>query len=117
MGSVVTVTNMRNGNTIKIRVVPPRTPPVAGRVMELSPAAFSQLGMLSDAVILCTVKVIQTPTGSQILSLTSHTFDNGGMGSIRRPAFPSAPTLVSTGSIPSLRDSFARDPYGYENGY
>lgn len=50
MGTVLTVTNIENGKTTTCKVGD-RGPYVEGRILDLSPEAFSQLASLSDGVI------------------------------------------------------------------
>jgi rare lipoprotein A len=50
MGTVVTVTNVDNGKSTTCRVGD-RGPYVEGRIIDLSPEAFSQLAPLSEGVI------------------------------------------------------------------
>ncbi|CAL8121762.1 unnamed protein product [Orchesella dallaii] len=78
IGTIVLVTNMKNGNTVRVRVVPPRSTPVLGRVMDLSPAAFAQLENVREGVFTCSVKVLQTPRAeTEVDALHSHSFENG----------------------------------------
>lgn len=92
VGSIVAVTNMKNGKTISVRIVPPKTIPVFGRVMDLSPAAFAQLDQLSEGVFTCSVSVIQPFGRTETNSLSSYTFDNPGR--VRNPPLVSATSYV-----------------------
>jgi peptidoglycan lytic transglycosylase len=50
MGTIVKVTNIENGKSTTCKVGD-RGPYVEGRIIDLSPEAFSQLAPLSDGVI------------------------------------------------------------------
>ncbi len=49
-GSLVKVTNVANGKSVIVKIVD-RGPYVAGRVIDLTPAAFEQLGSLSSGIL------------------------------------------------------------------
>jgi rare lipoprotein A len=48
-GSIVTVTHVKNGRSVKVRIND-RGPFIKGRVIDLSYAAAKKLGMLSEGV-------------------------------------------------------------------
>ena len=49
-GSLVRVTNVSNGKSVVVRIVD-RGPYIAGRVIDLTPAAFAQIAPLSSGVV------------------------------------------------------------------
>lgn len=114
VGSIVAVTNMRNGKTVSIRVVPPKTIPVFGRVMDLSPAAFAQLEQLSEGVFTCSVNVIQPFGRTETNSLSSYTFDNNGR--VRVPPLMSATSYVPMQTSFVQGDELVRDS-GADSSY
>jgi len=94
VGTIVSVTNMKDGETIRVRVVPPRSSPVLGRVMDLSPAAFQRLENVVEGVFTCSVKVLYTPR-AEIHSLHSYSFENGP----KSGPSPFFPTKLGSGSL------------------
>jgi rare lipoprotein A len=61
-GSVVGVTNMRNGKSVKVRIND-RGPFVRGRVIDLSRRAADQIGMITAGVVPVRLKVIRRGPG------------------------------------------------------
>jgi rare lipoprotein A len=61
-GSVVGVTNMRNGKSVKVRIND-RGPFVRGRVIDLSRRAADQIGMITAAVVPVRLKLIRRGPG------------------------------------------------------
>jgi rare lipoprotein A len=59
-GTRVRVSNVRNGRSVNVRVND-RGPFVAGRVIDLSPAAARQLDMLDAGVVPVLLEVLGTP--------------------------------------------------------
>jgi rare lipoprotein A len=57
-GSVVRVTNMRNGKAVKVRIND-RGPFVRGRVIDVSRGAAEKIGMLKSGVVPVRLKVIR----------------------------------------------------------
>jgi len=56
-GSVVRVKNLKNGQTVKVRIND-RGPFVRGRIIDVSKRAAHELGMLRDGVVPCRVEVL-----------------------------------------------------------
>lgn len=56
-GSVVLVKNLKNGQTVKVRIND-RGPFVRGRIIDVSKGAARELGMLRDGVVPCRVEVL-----------------------------------------------------------
>jgi rare lipoprotein A len=61
-GSVVRVTNMRNGKAVKVRIND-RGPFVRGRVIDVSRGAAKKIGMLKSGVVPVRLKVIRRGPG------------------------------------------------------
>nr|WP_246164217.1 septal ring lytic transglycosylase RlpA family protein [Blastochloris sulfoviridis] len=57
LGTVVRVTNHRNGNSVRVRIND-RGPYVRGRVIDLSRAAAQRIGMISSGLAPVTVQVV-----------------------------------------------------------
>lgn len=57
LGTVVDVTNERNGRTVRVRIND-RGPFVAGRIVDLSRAAAEEIGSLVDGVVPVTLTVV-----------------------------------------------------------
>jgi rare lipoprotein A len=60
LGSLVVVTNLKNGRSVQVRVND-RGPTVAGRIIDLSYAAAQALGSVSSGVIPVRVRVLAVP--------------------------------------------------------
>lgn len=60
LGTLLLVTNLKNGRTVEVRVND-RGPVPANRIIDLSYAAADELGALADGVIPVRVRVISTP--------------------------------------------------------
>ena len=60
LGSIVRVTNLKNGNTAVVRITD-RGPFIRGRVIDLSLAAAQKLGVYRSGVARVKVEVMQTP--------------------------------------------------------
>lgn len=60
LGTLVLVTNLRNGRSVEVRVND-RGPTVAGRIIDLSYAAARALGAVAAGTIPVSVRVLSTP--------------------------------------------------------
>ena len=58
LGTYAVIQNVDNGNTVTVEITE-RGPSVAGRVADLSKAAFEQLADLDQKVIECTVTPVE----------------------------------------------------------
>lgn len=70
LGTVVDVTNERNGRTVRVRIND-RGPFVAGRIIDLSKAAAERIGALPDGVVPVTVAVISLGSANDRARATS----------------------------------------------
>jgi rare lipoprotein A len=57
LGTVVDVTNEKNGKTVRVKIND-RGPFVAGRIVDLSKAAAAEIGSVADGVVLVTLRVV-----------------------------------------------------------
>ena len=62
LGTVVDVTNERNGKTVRVKVND-RGPFVAGRIVDLSRAAAEEIGAVADGVVPVTLTVVSLGSG------------------------------------------------------
>jgi rare lipoprotein A len=60
LGSVVTVTNLRNGRSVTVRVKD-RGPAISGRLIDLSKAAAVRLGFIHRGLTPVKVQVVRVP--------------------------------------------------------
>jgi rare lipoprotein A len=60
LGSLVLVTNLKNGRSVQVRVND-RGPTISGRIIDLSYAAAQALGSVSSGVIPVRVRVLAVP--------------------------------------------------------
>lgn len=60
LGTLLEVTNLRNGRTVEVRVND-RGPVAPGRIIDLSYAAAQELGAVSDGVFPVRVRVMPSP--------------------------------------------------------
>jgi len=67
-GTIVRVTNRRNGRSVDVRIND-RGPYVGGRVIDLSLAAASAIGMINSGVASVDIEVIGSRGGTQVASL------------------------------------------------
>ncbi|MCM3875598.1 MAG: septal ring lytic transglycosylase RlpA family protein [Thermoanaerobaculia bacterium] len=65
LGTVVDVTNERNGRTVRVRIND-RGPFVAGRIVDLSKAAAQEIGSVGDGVVPVTLRVVTLGDNSRI---------------------------------------------------
>lgn len=64
LGTVVDVTNDRNGRTVRVRIND-RGPFVAGRIVDLSRAAAEEIGAVADGVVPVTLTVVSLGSGQR----------------------------------------------------
>jgi rare lipoprotein A len=62
LGTVVDVTNERNGRTVRVRIND-RGPFIAGRIVDLSRAAAEEIGSVVDGVVPVTLTVVSLGSG------------------------------------------------------
>ncbi len=62
LGTKVTVTNLRNGRAVTVRIKD-RGPAIAGRVIDLSKAAAMRLGFVHRGLTFVEVQVVSLPPG------------------------------------------------------
>jgi len=65
LGTVVEVTNEKNGKTVRVKVND-RGPFVAGRIVDLSKAAAGEIGSVGDGVVPVTLRVVTLGDNSRI---------------------------------------------------
>ncbi len=65
LGTVVDVTNERNGKTLRVRIND-RGPFIAGRIVDLSKAAAAEIGSVLDGVVPVTLRVVTLGDNSRI---------------------------------------------------
>jgi rare lipoprotein A len=65
LGTVVEVTNERNGRSVRVKVND-RGPFVAGRIVDLSKAAAAEIGSVGDGVVPVTLRVVALGDNSRI---------------------------------------------------
>jgi len=65
LGTVVEVTNERNGRTMRVRIND-RGPFVAGRILDLSKGAAAELGSVVDGVVPITLQVVTLGTNERV---------------------------------------------------
>ncbi|MEO8055433.1 MAG: septal ring lytic transglycosylase RlpA family protein [Acidobacteriota bacterium] len=65
LGTVVDVTNEKNGKSVRVKVND-RGPFVAGRIVDLSKAAAAELGSVADGVVPVTLRVVTLGDNSRI---------------------------------------------------
>jgi rare lipoprotein A len=63
-GTIVRVTNAKNGRTVEVRIND-RGPMIKGRIVDLSRAAARRLGALSDGVVPVRLLVISPPASAR----------------------------------------------------
>ncbi|HTS01422.1 MAG TPA: septal ring lytic transglycosylase RlpA family protein [Thermoanaerobaculia bacterium] len=80
LGTVVDVTNERNGKTVRVRVND-RGPFVAGRIVDLSRAAASEIGSVGDGVVPVSLRIVALGDNARIRAKTDE---------------PTTPTLANT---------------------
>lgn len=95
LGTVVEVTNEKNGKTVRVKVND-RGPFVAGRIVDLSKAAAGEIGSVGDGVVPVTLRVVTLGDNSRIRAKTDE---------------PPAPTPANTATkgepVASVRPSAA----------
>ena len=62
LGTVVDVTNEKNGRTVRVRIND-RGPFIAGRIVDLSRAAAEEIGAVADGVVPVTLTVVSLGSG------------------------------------------------------
>lgn len=62
LGTVVDVTNEKNGRTVRVRIND-RGPFIAGRIVDLSRAAAEEIGAVTDGVVPVTLTVVSLGSG------------------------------------------------------
>jgi rare lipoprotein A len=67
LGTVVDVTNEKNGRTVRVRIND-RGPFVAGRIVDLSRAAAEEIGSVADGVVPVTLAVVTLGSGRRSTS-------------------------------------------------
>ena len=65
LGTVVDVTNEKNGRTVRVKIND-RGPFVAGRIVDLSKAAAQEIGSVGDGVVPVTLRVVTLGDNSRI---------------------------------------------------
>lgn len=65
LGTIVDVTNERNGKTVRVKVND-RGPFVAGRIVDLSKAAAAEIGSVADGVVPVSLRVVALGDNSRI---------------------------------------------------
>jgi peptidoglycan lytic transglycosylase len=65
LGTVVDVTNEKNGKTVRVKIND-RGPFVAGRIVDLSKAAAAEIGSVVDGVVPVTLRVVTLGDNSRI---------------------------------------------------
>ncbi|MDL2718550.1 MAG: septal ring lytic transglycosylase RlpA family protein [Acidobacteriota bacterium] len=65
LGTVVEVTNEKNGRTVRVKIND-RGPFVAGRIVDLSKAAAHEIGSVGDGVVPVTLRVVTLGDNSRI---------------------------------------------------
>ena len=106
LGSVVEVTNERNGRKLRVRVND-RGPFVAGRIVDLSKGAAAELGSVVDGVVPVTLRVVSVGAGRDA------TASDGGRGWVVQ-----AGAFGSEGNARRLRDRLAsRYPNPFLEGF
>jgi len=65
LGTVVDVTNERNGRTVRVKIND-RGPFVAGRIVDLSKAAAAEIGSVGDGVVPVTLRVVTLGDNARI---------------------------------------------------
>ena len=65
LGTVVDVTNERNGRTVRVKIND-RGPFVAGRIVDLSKAAAQEIGSVGDGVVPVTLRVVTLGDNARI---------------------------------------------------
>ncbi len=101
LGSIVDVTNERNGKTVRVKVND-RGPFVAGRIVDLSKAAAAEIGSVGDGVVPVSLRVVTLGDNARIRARsdeppapTANTSAKGG------PAPPSGGWAVQAGAFGS----------------
>ena len=69
-GTKVTVTNLRNGRSVTVRIKD-RGPAITSRLIDLSREAAARLGFLHRGLTLVQVRVVSLPTTPQNYSLVA----------------------------------------------
>ncbi len=69
LGTVVDVTNDKNGRSVRVKVND-RGPFVAGRIVDLSKAAAAEIGSVGDGVVPVTLRVVSLGDNSRIRART-----------------------------------------------
>ncbi|HYN40437.1 MAG TPA: septal ring lytic transglycosylase RlpA family protein [Thermoanaerobaculia bacterium] len=72
LGTVVDVTNERNGRTVRVRIND-RGPFIAGRIVDLSRAAAEEIGSVVDGVVPVTLTVVSLGTGRRTALVRNET--------------------------------------------
>jgi rare lipoprotein A len=80
LGTVVDVTNERNGRTVRVKVND-RGPFVAGRILDLSKAAAGEIGSVADGVVPVSLRIVTLGDNARIRARTDE---------------PAAPTPANT---------------------
>ena len=74
LGTVVDVTNEKNGRTVRVRIND-RGPFIAGRIVDLSRAAAEEIGSVVDGVVPVTLTVVSLGSGRRTASARKGTAD------------------------------------------
>ncbi len=86
LGTVVDVTNEKNGRTVRVKIND-RGPFVAGRIVDLSKAAAAEIGSVGDGVVPVTLRVVTLGDNARVRA-----------GSDEPPAATAANTADSSGA-------------------
>ena len=78
LGTVVDVTNEKNGRTVRVRIND-RGPFIAGRIVDLSKAAAAEIGSVADGVVPVTLTVVTLGSGRRATAPR-----RGTVGRVRR---------------------------------
>lgn len=96
LGTLVEVTNEKNGKSVRVKVND-RGPFVAGRIVDLSKAAAAEIGSVADGVVPVTLRVVTLGDNSRIRARTDE---------------PRAPTPANTATWPDEKGAAPARPSG-----
>jgi rare lipoprotein A len=110
LGTLVEVTNEKNGRSVRVKVND-RGPFVAGRIVDLSKAAAAEIGSVGDGVVPVTLRVVALGDNSRVRAKSDeptaptpeNTATKGESGSAARPA--AAGWAVQAGAFGSLENA------------
>ncbi|MBP7677080.1 MAG: septal ring lytic transglycosylase RlpA family protein [Thermoanaerobaculia bacterium] len=89
LGTIVDVTNEKNGRTVRVKVND-RGPFVAGRIVDLSRAAAAEIDAVADGVVPVTLSVVSLGSGRRTRSRRSDPGDAATAWAVQAGAFANA---------------------------